>query len=71
MLDELPIVWGGLTILYRMFVDQSTKEDEKLACYMTTIASIFTIAHLYLKIPMLLFVSIIESDNNIKMLLTM
>ena len=57
MLDELPMVWGGLTILYCMCVVQSRKEDKKLACYMTSIASIFTIAHLYLKIPMLLFVS--------------
>ena len=64
MLDELPMVWGGLTILYCMCVVQSRKEDEKLACYMTTIASIFTIAHLYLKIPMLLFVSMCESGNS-------
>jgi hypothetical protein len=57
MLDEIPMVWGGLTVLYCMCVVQSKTENKKLAFYMTTFALVFTIAHFYLKIPTILFVS--------------
>ena len=60
MLDELPMVWGGLTILYCMCVIRSQQEDKQLAFYMTTIASVFTLAHLYFKLPVLLFVSTVK-----------
>ena len=65
MLDELPMVWGGLTILYCMCVIRSHQEDKQLAFYMTTIASVFTMAHLYFKLPVLLFVSKFSSISTI------
>ena len=63
LLDELPMVWGGCILAYCMFQVQSPPkkaENTSLAIGLATSAVIFTLAHIYLKVPALHFVRFLK-----------
>ena len=59
LLDELPMVWGGCILAYCMYEVQTPPmraENKSLAIGLAVSAAVFTMAHLYLKMPILHFV---------------
>ena len=58
LLDELPMVWGGCVLAYCMYQVQSPVKQENtwLALILTSLAILFTLTHIHLKIPVVHFV---------------
>lgn len=69
LLDELPMVWGGCILAYCMFEVQSPPcsklsaaqgrgpNNKPLALILTLLATVFTLTHIYMKIPILHFIT--------------